>query len=99
MSINYKKRRENGQCISCKEKAVEGRCRCQKCWERERERVLATRTEFNARRNERNFVRSMEREKRLELIEVQLEQEVAVLWQRHLTNLAKQGTDQFKQAS
>ena len=96
MGVNYKKRRADGQCVNCKNKAVEGRCRCQKCYERERARVLRTRTEFNARRRERNFVRSMEREKRLELLEVQLEREVAVLWQRHL---AKQGTDQVKQAS
>ena len=99
MGINYKARRAKGQCVNCKNKAVEGRCRCQRCWERERERVLASRANFNARRRERAFARSMEREKRMELLEVQLEQEVAVLWERYLASLVNQGTDEIKQAS
>lgn len=76
---NYHNRRKRGQCVSCVTPALPNECRCQDCKELHRQKWAESSKAVNARRRERAFQASMERERRLEEIDLRLQREVAEL--------------------
>lgn len=76
---NYKNRRSRGQCASCTNQAEPNAVRCQECHNKHREHYARNSEAFNARRRERAFQRSLERELRLEAIDAKLTLEIAEL--------------------
>jgi hypothetical protein len=76
---NYQNRISRGQCVSCSDQTMTNAVRCQTCQEKHRERQRANSESVNAKRRERNFQKAMERERRLEALEIRLEAEVAEL--------------------
>jgi len=76
---NYQNRRKRGQCASCTTQAMPDAVRCQSCHDKHREQYAKNSEAFNARRRERAFQRSLERERRLDEIDARLKQEIAEL--------------------
>ena len=76
---NYRNRRLRGQCASCTNPAVTGAVRCQPCQDKHLQQWRNNREAINARRRERSFQRSIERERRLEELDARLQKEVAEL--------------------
>lgn len=76
---NYQNRKARGQCASCTNPASENAIRCEACQEKHRQKYRENSIAINARRRQLAFDRSVEREKRLEVIEKQLEEEVRLL--------------------
>jgi hypothetical protein len=76
---NYQNRRKRGQCASCTNQSEPNAVRCQACRDKHREQYANNSEAFNAKRRERAFQRSMDREKRLETLDVLLQAEVAEL--------------------
>ena len=84
---NYRNRRARGQCASCINPALTGEVRCKICKDRHREQYARTSVAFNARRRERAFQQSIERERRLDEIDARLKAEIAeLLAQREATH-------------
>jgi hypothetical protein len=75
----YRNRRARGQCVSCKKQAAPQASRCQECQEKHREKQRQNSVETNARRRERAYQRSLNRERRLDEIDKRLQHEVAEL--------------------
>jgi predicted ATP-dependent serine protease len=76
---NYKNRRKRGQCASCTNQALQNAVRCQSCKEKHINKQRINSEATNASRRERAFYASLERERRLEEIELRLQQEIAEL--------------------
>lgn len=76
---NYQNRRKRGQCAGCTNQAIPDTVRCQACQAKHLERQRSNREAINARRRERAFQRSLERERRLDEIDTRLKQEIAEL--------------------
>ena len=76
---NYANRRARGQCASCTEQAEIGSVRCEACQEKSRDYQRENSKTLNAKRRERYFQESMERERRLGEIDEQLKIEIAKL--------------------
>lgn len=76
---NYANRRARGQCASCTDQAEIGSVRCGACQEKSRDYQRANSKSLNAKRRERYFHESMERDRRLEEIDEQLKIEIAKL--------------------
>jgi hypothetical protein len=82
---NYRNRRARGQCAACTNQALAGEVRCAKCKAKHREQYNETRDAMNAKRREKAFRESLERERRLEELDERLKAEVAALeaaWQK-----------------
>jgi hypothetical protein len=76
---NYQNRRKRGQCAGCTNQAMPDAVRCQACQSKNLERQRSNREAINARRRERAFQRSLERERRLDEIDARLKREIAEL--------------------
>lgn len=76
---NYHNRRARGQCASCTNQAMPDAVRCQECNARHLEKQRTNSQAINARRRERAFQRSLERERRLDEIDAQLKREISQL--------------------
>lgn len=76
---NYQNRRKRGQCAGCTNQAMPDAVRCQACQAKHLDKQRSNREAINARRRERAFQRSLERERRLDEINARLEQEIAEL--------------------
>jgi hypothetical protein len=76
---NYWNRRARGQCASCTNQALVHEVRCANCKAKHREQYNQTREAFNAKRREKAFRKTLERERRLDEIDARLKQEIAEL--------------------
>ena len=76
---NYANRRKRGQCASCTDQALPNEVRCENCKSLHREKLRANSSQINALRRERALQRSMDRERRLESLDMLLKAEVAEL--------------------
>lgn len=76
---NYQNRRKRGQCASCTDQAEPNAVRCKSCQQKHVEKYRANSEAINAKRREIAFAKSMERERRLEALDVFLQAEVAEL--------------------
>lgn len=72
---NYKNRKARGQCVSCKDQAIQNSVRCQSCKDKHREKCRVNYESYYVKRRKK----LLERERRLDEIEARLKQEVLEL--------------------